>query len=186
MVCFMVRKPKSAKGGREMKRCWVVIILGCVLLFVGCKSFQIKNTEGLGLAYEDVDRASSKAVQLKSLENVSEEQRQEAVELYRDIKAVINGYLKKAITDASSYTVDQNVESYKSTGATEKVLAFQEKVNELRSPINMTSVDWVPIAIEAIEMIVKLHDQDQKAAYERFVDTVERYKMKNYEELPGQ
>ncbi len=162
-----------------------VSLLVAALLLTGCSQFQVKNTEGLRLAYEDIDRASSKGVELKSLKNITEPQRQEAADLYREAKAALNGYLQQAITDASGYIVDKSAESYVSTKAADKVASFQKKVSELRGHAIASVGEWIPVAFQVIAEIKKLHDQEQKAAYERFEKTVKAYMMKNYEELPS-
>lgn len=165
---------------RTFSRC--ALLITALTCLTGC--FSIKNTDGLALAYEDIDRASSKASELKTLANISDLQRNQAADLYREAKASINSYLQKSITDAADYTVDQPAESYTATGASAKVNAFVKRVGDLRG-VAPDSVIWVPLAAAAINEIVKLHNQAQEAAYKRFVDTVNKYMMKNYEEIPS-
>lgn len=165
-----------------------VSVILSVFMLTGCAQFQVKNTDGLRLAYEDIDRASSKGAELKSLQNVTEQQRQGAADLYREAKATLNSYLQQAITDAASYTVDKNAESYASTKASEKVSSFQSKVNELRASARGETKafagEWIaPVAERVITKIKELHDQNQKAAYERFEKIVKEHMMKNFEEL---
>jgi len=161
------------------------------LFLAGCSTFNVKETEGLRLAYVDIDRASSKGVELKRLQNISLQQRQEAIDLYQEAKASLNGYLQKAITDAADYTVDNTADSYSQAGCNGKVTVFTEKVNQLRQANTFQYAalikieDWKPTAVSVITKIKELHDQDQKAAYDRFEKTVKGYFMKNYEELAG-
>lgn len=169
-----------------MRKIFMMSSLLSALLLTGCTNFQVKNTDGLRLAYEDVERASSKGSQLRALTNVTDAQRQEAANLYRDAKAVINAYFQQSITDASAYVVNENAESYKATKGSEKVAAFQKSVNVLQGT---TTKEWFPVATSVvtsiIEEIINLNDQEQKAAYDRFVATVNKYMMKNFEELPS-
>lgn len=208
-----------------MKSFAIAVIMGTSLLLGGCTTFQIKNTDGLMLAYEDIDRASSKGIELKMLSKISEEQRQKAADLYREAKHSVNAYLQSAIIDAADYKVDKNSDSYKATGIHEKVVEFQNKVNELRQPriasisqegsivslvgstkqavgsgsegtgnkavaeilsevVLSAAPTWVPLAKDAIEEIVNLRKEEQKAAYERFGKIVNQYMMKDFEVLP--
>ena len=168
-----------------MRKLSIVVVMLSIGVLSGCTKFQVKNTDGLGLAYADIDLASSKGSQLRAMSNVNEPQRQQAADLYREAKAVINSYLQQSITDASGYTVDKNAQSYATTKGSEKLAAFQKKVGELQGTTTASVGEWIPLAALAIAEIRKLHDQDQKAGYERFVATVNKYMMKNYEELPG-
>ena len=178
----------------------IYILLAIIILpFTGC-SFQVKNTEGLRLAYQDIDLATSKGIELKTLENVDAKQRKEAENLYREIKAEINSYLQQAITDAADYTVNNPKESYIAIDANEKVLSFKSMVDRLgtRFPRNQAMLNQFhakystkdfpifgasDLAITVINTILELHNQNQKAAYERFKETVNKYMMKDYTEL---
>ena len=176
-----------------MKTLLYLSLLVSAVFLTGCSTFQVKNTEGLRLAYEDIDSSTSKAVELRKLKNITDRQRNEASDLYRDAKSSINSYLQQAITDAADYVVDNPVDSYLATQSVEKVSVFRKKVNELRetapSPVDKSvelAIPWaVPLAVTVITEITKLHDQSQKAAYERFKKTVKESLMKNYEELPS-
>lgn len=177
-------------GGIYMSRFARITSIVMVLSLTGC--FSIKNTEGLRIAYEDVDLAQSKASELKALKNVTEAQRQEAADMYRNAKSKVNAYLQGTITRAASYTVDEPANKYTETKASESVTEFKEKVNQLRGPERkfkeMAMV--IGIAVIVIEEIVKLNNEVQKAAYDRFTQTVTKYMMKNYEDIragqPGQ
>ncbi|QSA96516.1 hypothetical protein [Methylococcus sp. EFPC2] len=156
--------------------------MSCLLLsLTGC--FNVKNTDGLRLAYEKVDWAQSKAAELKTLKNVTDAQRQEAADLYRLAKSKVNGYLQDSITRAASYTVDEPAEKFTTTEAPESVNRFEKKVNQLRGRTTASAAVIAPIVAIAIEEIVKLNGEAQKAAYERFTQTVNKYMMKNYEEI---
>lgn len=168
-----------------MKTTTTILLAIVVAALTGCTSFKVKNTEGLRLAYEDIEQASSKGVELKSMKYINDRQRQEAADLYRDAKAALNSYLQQAITDASSYTVDKPAETYAACGADKKVALFRAKVNDLRGRTPAAAAVWIPIAVEVITEIKKLHDQEQKAAYERFEQTVKKYMMKDFDELPA-
>lgn len=175
-----------------MKTLLYLSLLVSAVFLTGCSTFQVKNTEGLRLAYEDIDRSTSKAVELRKLKNITDQQRNEASDLYRDAKSSINSYLQQAITDAADYVVDNPVDGYLATQSTEKVSVFRKKVNELRgsapAPVDKSValvIPWIPPAVTVITEIKKLHDQSQKAAYERFEKTVKESLMKNYEELPS-
>jgi len=182
-----------------MKILTYVLLIKIILPLTGCV-FQVQNTEGLRLAYEDIDLATSKGIELKALENVDAPQKKEAVDLYRDVKATINSYLQQAITDAADYIVNNPEESYIATKASEKVLSFQSMVDSLsqKFPRNQAMLDELKakysttdfpifgvsdLAITAINAILELHNRNQKAAYERFKETVTKYMMKNYSEL---
>ena len=169
----------------------IFTLFSLVLFITGCSTFMVKDTEGLRLAYEDIDLASSKGVELKGLQYIPVQQRQEAIDLYREAKASLNGYLQKAITDAAGYTVENTANSYTQARCKEKVTVFNNKVNQLREANIFKNValkpveDWKPTAVFVITEIKKLHEQEQKAAYDRFEKTVKGYFMKNYEELAG-
>ncbi len=167
-----------------MKVLIYILLVAITLPLTGC-TFQVKNTEGLRLAYEDIGLAESKGLELKALKNVDKQQRQEAVGLYQDAKATINSYLQQAITDAAGYTVNKPAESYIATKAHEKVSSFQAKVDELSPKFLIQAIPGVvPVIVgPLIERILEQHGQNQKEAYERFKKTVEKYMMKNYVEL---
>jgi len=162
----------------------IYLLVAITLLLTGC-TFQVKNTDGLRLAYEDIDLATSKGLELKALKNVDKQLRQQAIGMYQDAKATINGYLKQAITDAAGYTVDKPAESYIATKAHEKVSSFQAKVDKLSVKFRIQAFPGVMegVAVIVIKAILEQHDQNQKAAYGRFKETVEKYMMKNYVEL---
>ena len=165
-----------------MKLAAKLTTISCLLLsLTGC--FSVKSTEGLRMAYENVDLAHSKAVELKTLKNVTDAQKQEAADLYRTAKSKVNGYLQESITRAASYTVNEPAESYEKTKASESVNNFERKVNQLRGRAPASAAAILPIVTIAIEEIVKLNGEAQKAAYDRFTQTVNKYMMKNYEEV---
>ena len=161
------------------------LLVAVTILLNGCM-FQVKNTKGLQLAYQDIDLATSKGLELKALKIVDKQQQQEAVGLYQDAKAAINSYLQQAITDAADYTVNEPEESYLETEARKKASVFKAKVDELRARSATKAFPGVVVqelAVIVIDAIFELHGQSQKAAYERFIETVEKYMMKNYTEL---
>lgn len=168
-----------------MKGTKFMVALLSVLFVSGC-AFKVKNTEGLRLAYEDIDRASSKAVQLKSLVDIDESKRREAADMYREAKAGANSYLNQVITDAADYKVEEPAARYRKLDVGEKVSAFRQEVDSLAANASSEkAAEWIPIAAEVLGKIKDLHDEEQEAAYKRFVDTVTQYKMMHYEELPG-
>lgn len=179
-----------------MRQIIAAFSLGFILLLSGCETFKVKSVEGLQMAYSDVDMAASKGSQLRSMSNIPENQRQTAADLYRTAKATINAYFRLTITDASTYTVEKDAESYNKTNGHQQVIAFSQKVDELQltssSPslksekFNPTVIDTVaPVAKIAIEIILSLNDKKQQAAYDRFTATINNYMMKDFEELPS-
>jgi len=162
-----------------------LLLLPVIALALGGCSFNVVDTEGLRLAYEDIDRASSKGVELKGLGEIPDDQRREAVDLYREAKASVNGYLQQTITDAADYEVNSPAASYTQTGSGEKVAAFVDQVDDLRSgkAAPKSAAVWIPIAVSVVTEIQKLNDQNQRAAYERFERTVKEHMMKSYEDL---
>lgn len=173
-----------------MRQIIAAFSLGFILLLSGCETFKVKNVEGLQMAYRDVDMAASKGSQLRSMSNIPDDQRQTAADLYRAAKATINGYFRVTITDASTYTVEKDAESYNKTNGHQQVIAFSQKVDELQlsksEKFNPTVINTVaPVAKIAIETILSLNDKKQQAAYDRFTATINNYMMKDFEELPS-
>jgi len=169
------------------------ILLPLLILLGGCSSFRVINTDGLRLAYEDVDRATSKAVELRSLSGVAKNKEAEAVDAYREAKASINSYLQQAITDAADGKVDNPARSYTETSSPGKIAVFVGKVDEVKavgqeSALDTgqeSALDWAPLAVTLISEIKSLNDEERTAAYERFKATVSSHMMPNFEALPG-
>ena len=163
-----------------------MLIVVSIFGITGC-AFTVKNTDGLALAYKDIDRASSYASALKSMGGIPEESKNEAKDLYIQAKAEFVSYLQKAITDASDYEVDNPKEEYMAIKATAKVDAFENKVKELRD--TSVSIKALPPLIAAgvanivIETIWDLNQKAREEGRKKFEETVTKYMMKNYEEI---
>ena len=166
---------------------FLILIVVSILGMTGC-AFTVKNTDGLELAYKDIDRASSYASELKSMGGIPKREEDEAADLYRKAKSEINSYLKKAITDASDYTVNNPEEEYLTTKGTAKVDAFEKKVKELRRIRISVVPPLMPISGTAIEAIIeaiwKINQKAREEGRKRFEETVTKYMMKSYEEIP--
>lgn len=165
---------------------FLTVTLAAAVALSGCSTFTVKNTDGLQLAYEDIDRASSYASRLKSAPQVPADERNEAVGLYIDTKGKINSYLEKAITDAADYEVNNPREEYLASGAREKEQLFEKKVTEATGRQMRLAPDaWSPVAGAVINAIWDLNQKNREAARQKFEDTVKKYEMKNYEEIPA-
>lgn len=164
---------------------FLLLIMFSISGLTGC-AFTVKNTDGLNLAYKDIDLASSYASELKSMKNVLENRRATVVDLYREAKSELNGYLQKAITDASDYEVNNPKEEYLATQGTARVHAFEKEVKKLRRVHlkTMSAPAWTPVAEAAIRTIWDLNQKAREEGRKRFEETVIKYMMKNYEEIP--
>ena len=162
---------------------FLILIVVSNFGLTGC-AFTVKNTDGLALAYKDIDLASSYASELKSMGGITKLEEDHAADLYRQAKSEINSYLRKVITDASDYEVNNPKEGYLTTKCTAKVDAFENKVKELR-PIRMfiTPV-WIPIVDAAIKAVWDLNQKAREEGRKKFEETVTKYMMKPYEEIP--
>lgn len=159
-----------------------ILIAASTFSLTSC-AFTVKNTDGLKLAYEDIDRASSYASELKSMSAISKPDEDKAADLYREAKSEINSYLQKAITDASDYEVNNPAEEYLTTKGTVKVDAFENKVKELRPLRVLAAPVWVPIFEAAIIAIWDLNQKAREEGRKRFEETVTKYMMKRCEEI---
>lgn len=167
---------------------FLILIVLSIFGLTGC-AFTVKNTDGLALAYKDIDRASSYASELKSMDGITKLEEEDAADLYRQAKSEINSYLKKAITDASDYTVNNPEEEYlTTTNGTAKVDAFENKVKELCRIRSMYVVSaWTPAVVVdvIIDIIWEINQKAREEGRKRFEETVTKYMMKSYEEIPA-
>ena len=163
----------------------LILILSTIGL-TGCiTAFTVKNTEGLHLAYRDIDRASSYASKLISMRGIPPKSLEEAADLYRQAKSELNSYLQNAITAASDYDVNNPKEEYLATQCTPSVDAFEKKVKELRGFRPMSASAWIPIAEAVINKIWELNQKAREGGRKSFEETVTKYMMKNFEEIPS-
>lgn len=165
---------------------FLILIVVSIFGLTGC--FTVKNIDGLALAYKDIDRASEDASKLKSMSGITKQEEEDAAYLYRQAKLEINGYLQKAITAASDYTVNNPEEEYLATKGTAKVDAFENKVKELRRIRIMSVVPvWTPVAVVGviIDIIWEINQKAREEGRKRFEETVTKYMMKSYEEIPA-
>ncbi len=169
---------------------FLILVVVSIFGLTGC-AFTVKNTDGLALAYKDIDRASSSASELKSMDGITKPEDDDAADLYRQAKSEINSYLQKAITDASDYEVNNPKEEYLNTMGTAKVDAFENKVKELRlrhiskSVLTVAVVSsWAPIFEAAIEAIWEIHQKAREEGRKTFEQTLTKYMMNSYEEIP--
>jgi len=164
---------------------FLILIVVSIFGLTGC-AFTVKNTNGLALAYKDIDRAASYASELKSMGGITKLEEEDAADLYRQAKSEINGYLKKAITDASDYTVNNPEEEYlTTTNGTAKVDAFENKVKELRRIHIMSAVPaWIPVFEVVLKAIWDINQKAREEGRKIFEETVTKYMMKSYEEIP--
>ena len=160
-----------------------ILIVVSIFGLTSC-AFTVKNTDGLALAYKDIDRASSYASELKSMGGINKTDEDKAADLYREAKSEINSYLQKAITDASDYEVNNPKEEYITTKCIVKVDAFENKVKELRSIRTFVVPAWIPIVETAIKAIWDLNQTAREEGRKKFEETVTKYMMKPYEEIP--
>jgi outer membrane murein-binding lipoprotein Lpp len=171
----------------------ITALLLSTLIFAGC-GFKINNTDGLQLAYEDIDSTSSYASELKAMKDVTKHISQGKFNAARDkfntAKTKLNGYLQNAITNASDYKVDNPKEEYLKSEAPVAVAAFKEEVQSLRPrrnkgvPIATIIPIIIPIAEKAIDAIMKADQMAKDKGLEAFKTSVEKYMMKNLEEIP--
>jgi hypothetical protein len=186
--------PRQQKGGTNMKTKSLGILTVSFLvamILTGCGGFKVKNTEGLYLAYKDIDRASSYASELTAMKDIPKKNFFDAKDKYTQATNVLNGYLMKAITDAADYEVNNTKEEYLATGGTAKVDAFEKEVRLLR-PMKQKGAAAVaaiiPIVVPVAEAAMKaITEADQKAkdkGLDVFTKSVEKYKMKPFEEIP--
>jgi hypothetical protein len=159
------------------------------MILTGC-SFKLKNTEGLYLAYKDIDRAADYASELKAMKDIPQEDFFGAKDKYIEAKNVLNAYLMKTITDAADSEVNNTKEEYLATGGSGKVDAFEKKVKLLR-PIEKKGVaaaaivsTVIPVAEAAIKAIMEANQKAKDKGLEVFTKSVEKYKMKPFEEIP--
>jgi len=150
----------------------------------------VKNTEGLQLAYQDIDRASDYASELKAMKDIPQVDFFRAKDSYIEAKNVLNAYLMKAIADASDYEVNNPKEEYPTTGGPAKVDAFEREVKLLR-PMEKKSVAaavivsaWIPVAAEAMKVIMEANEKAKDKGLNMFTTSIEKYKMKTFEEIP--
>jgi hypothetical protein len=184
---------------------FLMLIMLSIFGLTGCAftAFTVKNTDGLALAYKDIDRAHSYALELKSMEDkIPEQARSEAKDLYIHAKAEINSYLQKAIINALDCIVDNPKEEYMATQGKAKVDAFENKVKELRGMVIKEGVlqAWKPssslaawssipeVIIKTAEGIIRIiRDLNQKTCEEgrkKFVEEIIKNMMKDYDALP--
>jgi hypothetical protein len=185
--------PRQQKGGINMKTKSLGILTVFFLvamILTGCK-FTLKNTEGLHLAFKDIDRAADYASELKAREkDIPQKDFFKAKDKYIEAKNVLNGYLMKTITDAADYEVNNTKEEYLATGGTAKVDAFEKEVKLLR-PMEQKGVAAVaiisavkPVAEAAIKAIMEANQKAKDRGLDAFTKSVEKYKMKTFEEIP--
>ena len=169
----------------------ISIIIFSIVIIPGC-SFKIINTDGMQLAFQDIDRASDYASELKAMKDIPQTDFYRAKDSYIAAKNVLNGYLAKAITDASDYEVNNTKEEYLATGATAKVDAFEKEVKSLRPtpklgfglPSAAVISPSMPVAKEAIKAIMEANEKTKDKGLNLYTTSVEKYKMKSFEDIP--
>jgi hypothetical protein len=169
-----------------MKAALGIVLLGFVIVLAGC--FRIMDIEGLKLAYQDKFLAEAKGVQLKNLNDVSEDQKLQAANEYRQTEAAVNAYFQQVITDAAVYRVNEPADSYQKAPAHDQVEAFVNQVDGLQAQKKtavLSIATGADLAVIMLNEIFTLQGQRQKEAYDRFVNTVKENLMKDYEALPA-
>lgn len=183
LVVNMTVINKLKKWSREVKRLFsaATILLACTMLS-GC--FEVKNTDGLRAAYEKVELAYPLAAEIRKKPALDNKTRQEVIDSYNEAKAALNSFLEDAKTK-SVKTVDIPREAFEKDKASKLMDDFirAAKLARGRAPASAEAIILIAGAI--IEKIWELNKKDDKEAYDRFVEIIDKNKMVDFSKVPG-
>ena len=160
------------------------ILLATSMLSSGCV-FTVKNTAGIRAAFHDMELAYPLAAEIRQSKSLSAGKVAEVKDSYNEAKAEVNSFLQDVKIKASTYTVDIGEDVYKNDKASKAMADFMAKADAARG-VRLKSVEAVVVLVTPIiEEIVKLNDQKQKEAYDRFQKVIDDNKMVEWEKTPG-
>ena len=160
------------------------ILLATSMLSSGCV-FTVKNTDGIHAAFHDMELAYPLATEIRQNTSLPAGKVAEVKDSYNEAKAGVNSFLEVVKIKASTYTVDIGEDVYKNDKASKAMADFIEKAHAARGVRLMGMESVLVIAAPIIEEIVKLRDQQQKEAYDRFQKVIDENKMVEWEKTPG-
>lgn len=164
-------------------RSFVAFILASMLAY-GCAvlspKFQVNDTTGIRAAYLEIYRSYQLAYEIEGRTDISKAQKQALRRGYDEARAQVNTFLESTKTQAAGYTVDVSTKTYLDDDAHK---ALDKFLSDARGSLKVMQqgIDYVSLAGNIVDHIVKLRDASQKEAHNRFVALIDENKMKSWE-----
>lgn len=154
------------------------------MTLAGC--FEVKNTDGIRAAYEKIELAYPLAAEIKARQNLEEAKRQTLIDSYNEAKAAVNSFLED-IKTKSVKIVDVPRDTFEKDRANELIDKFIRDAKASRETSKALEIASVGAAISIVVPIIneiwKLHQEDEKDAYNRFVKIIDDNKMVEFSKV---